>query len=84
MPIDRHFWVKAFPLAAAVFLTAFPLRAATIEVESDDEEIAASPTPSAPVPVPSPSKQAASSLAVPKAQLLPATPNLEAPPPLDG
>lgn len=65
MPIKRRRWLKLVPLAVAAFLAVFPLKATTIEVESDDEEIEASPTPAAQAPARVPAKPATASKASP-------------------
>lgn len=57
MPTDKRFWRLTAPLVVA-FLAAFSLRAATIEVENDDEEIEAAPTATAVPPAVHPSKPA--------------------------
>ncbi len=48
MPINRRWWINVvLPALVAASLTAPPLRAATIEVEQEDEDIAAPATPGA-------------------------------------
>src|SRR5579871_4782528 len=66
MFIDRRLWHKAVPLAA-VLLTALSLKAATIEVENEDEQVDAAPTATAVPPDPAPAKQAPAAAAAPAA-----------------
>ncbi|HJT23382.1 MAG TPA: hypothetical protein VJ873_02320, partial [bacterium] len=57
MPINRRLWLQAVPFTVAL-LAVFSLRAATIEVENDDEDIEAAPTATAQPSKPLPSKPA--------------------------
>lgn len=63
MPIEKRFWRYTVPLVVA-FLVAFSLRAATIEVENDDEEIDVAPTATAVPAASHPAKPAPSVPAV--------------------